>query len=74
MEKYEASLSLEVDGGFAHVKFSGGKMYVQWLNDEGYTIDNDDIETSFDAVKRVANFMEELMSLKLDFYSKVVKL
>lgn len=72
MKKYEAYFSLALADGFAHIKIEdGGKMYVEWLNDDGY-MQEDDNHTSFEDIETVANFMREMKELKLEDYSKKV--
>lgn len=42
MKKYGAYFSLELSEGFAHVKIEdNGKIFVEWLNDEGYMKEGD---------------------------------
>lgn len=72
MQKYSAYFSLEINHGFAHIKFEeDGKMYVEWLNEEGY-LEEDDNHTSFEDIEIVANFMREMKELRLPEYSKKV--
>lgn len=70
LKKYGAYFSLEVSDGFAHIKIEeGGKMYVEWLNDEGYLREEENY-IAFENIERVANFMREMKDLRLDEYSK----
>lgn len=72
MKKYGAYFSLELSDGFAHIKIEeDGKMYVEWLNDEGY-MREDENYTSLEDIERVANFMREMKDLKLESYSKSI--
>jgi hypothetical protein len=69
MRKYDAYFSISLNEGFAHVKFEGGKMYVEWLNDEGM-MEEEGTRTELEDIERVANFMREMKDLRLQDYSK----
>lgn len=70
MMKYDGYFSISLNDGFAHIKISNdGKMYVEWLNDEGYPCE-DGNSTEFGDIERVANFMREMKELRLQDYSK----
>jgi hypothetical protein len=70
MKKYGAYFSLEVSEGYAHIKIEeDGKMYVEWLTDEGYMVEGE-TRTPFEDIEIVANFMREMKDLKLTDYSK----
>jgi hypothetical protein len=69
MAKYDAYFSLSLMDGFAHIKFEDGKMYVEWLNDEGY-YEEETNRTELADIERVADFMRDMKALKLEDYSK----
>lgn len=69
MAKYDAYFSVALKDGFAHIKFEDGKMYVEWLNDEGY-VEEEQNRTELDDIVRVADFMKEMKDLRLEDYSK----
>lgn len=69
MSRYEASFSISLSDGFAHIKFIDQKMYVTWLNDEGY-IEDEGQDVPLDDIERIANFMRDLKALKLTDYEK----
>jgi len=71
MAKYDAYFSIALNDGFAHIKFEDGKMYVEWLNDEGY-VEEEQNRTELDDIVRVADFMKEMKDLRLEDYSKKV--
>ena len=71
MAKYEASFSISLSEGFAHIKFREQKMYVTWLNEDGY-VEDDGQEVPLEDIERVASFMAALKELKLtDFQRKL---
>lgn len=69
MAKYDAYFSIALNDGFAHIKFDDGKMYVEWLNDEGM-MEEEGNRTELVDIERVATFMREMKELRLDEYSK----
>ena len=70
MQKYDAYFSISLSEGFAHIKFENdGRMFVEWLNDEGY-MDEDSNHTELRDIEIVANFMREMKDLRLDEFSK----
>lgn len=69
MSKYDAYFSLALDEGFAHIKFEGGKMYVEWLNDEGY-FEEEGTRTELRDIERVADFMRDMKALRLEEYTR----
>jgi hypothetical protein len=69
MEKYGCMFSLELKEGWAHIKFIDKEMYVSWLNEEGYEVDNDN-QISIKDIQRVADFMRDMEALKLPEYCK----
>lgn len=69
MEKYGAVFSIDLESGFAHLKYEQSEMIVTWLNEDGYT-EEEGHETPFKDVERVANFMREMKELRLDEYKK----
>ena len=71
MAKYDAYFSISLNDGFAHIKFEDGKMYVEWLNDEGY-VEEEQNRTELVDIERVATFMREMKDLRLEDYSKKV--
>lgn len=72
LQKYGAYFSLEVEDGFAHIKIEeNGKLFVEWLNDEGYLKEEENY-ISFANIEKVANFMREMKELRLEDYSKKV--
>lgn len=70
MSRYDASFSISLREGFAHITFKEQKMYVTWLNDEGCVSEWDDHETPMEDIERVADFMRDLKALQLDEYTK----
>lgn len=69
MSKYDAYFSMSLNDGFAHIKFEDGKMYVEWLNDEGY-YEEESNRTELADIERVADFMRDMKALRLEDYSK----
>lgn len=69
MSKYDAFFSISLHNGFAQIKFVDQKMFVTWLNDEGYA-DEDGQDVPLEDIERVADFMRELKNLRLTEYSK----
>jgi hypothetical protein len=69
MAKYDAYFSISLNEGFAHIKFEDGKMYVEWLTDEGF-VQEDCNRTELHDIERVANFMREMKDLRLEDYTK----
>lgn len=69
MRRYDASLSISLKEGFAHIKFVDQKMYVTWLNDDGYVQDEGQ-EVPFEDIERIADFMRDLKALRLADYEK----
>lgn len=69
MEKYNCVFSLEIDSGFAHLKFVAGEMVVTLLNEEGYS-QEEIVDVPFKSIETVANFMREMKELKLPEYKK----
>lgn len=68
MKKYGAYFSLEISDGFAHIKIEeSGKMFVEWLNEDGYLREEENY-ISFENIEKVANFMREMKALKLENY------
>lgn len=72
MEKYGGVFSIDLEAGFAHIKFIGGRMYVTFLNDDGY-VQEDGQDMPFDDMERVANFMREMKELRLEDFSVTKK-
>lgn len=72
MARYDAYFSLSLREGFAHIKFEDGKMYVEWLNDEGM-MEEDGNRTELEDIERVAKFMREMKELQLEDYSRITK-
>jgi len=71
MRQYEASFSISLSDGFAHIKYIDQKMYVTWLNDDGYVQDEGQ-DVPFDDIERIANFMRDLQALRLTDYVKTL--
>jgi len=71
MMRYEASFTIALRDGFAHIKFIDQKMYVEWLNSEGYFCEEGH-DIPLEDVTRVADFMRDLNALRLTDYKKTV--
>jgi len=67
MRRYDASFSISLKEGFAHIKFVDQKMYVTWLNDEGY-VEEEGQEVPLEDIERIADFMRDLKALRLTDY------
>lgn len=74
MKKYGGMFSIELESGFAHMKYEEDykgrvELVVEWLNDEGY-VEEDGHPVPFNDIERVANFMRELKEMRLQDYAK----
>jgi hypothetical protein len=69
MKEYDAVFSLSLSEGFANISFDEkGNIFVKFLNDEGYA--TEDAEQNLADVQKVARFMEEMKTLRLQDYSR----
>lgn len=69
LAKYDAVFSLSLRNGFAHIKFEEGKMFVEWLNEEGY-VEEEGHTVPLEDIERVADLMRELRDLRLADYKQ----
>jgi len=68
LAKYNAAFSIELRSGFAHINFNpDGDMYVEWLNEEGYSYEEGH-QVPIQDIERVADLMRELKELRLNDY------
>ena len=72
MKKHNAVFSITLEEGFAHIGFEENEMYVEWLNEEGYQ-ETEGTRTGLKDVVKIAEFMRDLKSLKLENYSNIIK-
>ncbi len=66
--KNNAVISMSTKDGYANIDFVDGKIVVKFLNDEGYQ--GEDLELDINDIQKVAKFMEDLKSLRLEEWSK----
>lgn len=71
MNKYEASFSISLANGFAHIKFHDKKMYATWLTEDGY-VEDEGQDIPLEDIERIADFMRALKALRLEDFTKKV--
>lgn len=63
-----AVIAIPTKDGYANIDFIGGEIVVKFLNEEGYQ--DEELELNIKDIQKVAKFMEDLKSLKLQDWSK----
>lgn len=63
-----AIISIPTKKGYANIDFVESQIVVKFLNEEGYQ--DEEQELNIEDVQKVAKFMEDLKSLRLNEWSK----
>ncbi len=68
-KEFDAVFSMNISEGFANISFDDkNETRVQFLNDEGYAYDLDEINLPLKDIEKVGRFMAEMKELKLEEY------
>lgn len=68
MKDNSAVFSLTLSQGYANIDFNDKEMFVQFLDDEGYS--TDELEIPLKDVEQVSRFMSEMKSLRIGDYKQ----
>lgn len=63
-----AVIAVPTKDGYANIDFVSGEIVVKFLNEEGYQ--DEELELNIKDIQKVAKFMEDLKSLRLEEWSK----